>query len=176
MNKAILLGRLTAEPELKSTNNGISVCTFTLAVDRRFKNANGERETDFIPIVTWRQTADFVSRYFHKGSRIALVGSIQVRSWMDEKTQNRRYATEVVADEVHFADSKSSNQGGSGDYGSRSQNQNQYSQNRNQNQYNQNQNQNQNKPAQGGDEDYFSQPTEGFFEAPDDDTALPFDL
>ena len=81
MNKAILMGRLTQDPELKSTNNGISVCTFSIAVDRRFKNASGEREADFIPIVTWRQTAEFVAKYFHKGSRIALVGSIQVRSW-----------------------------------------------------------------------------------------------
>ncbi|NLJ95112.1 MAG: single-stranded DNA-binding protein, partial [Clostridiaceae bacterium] len=75
------------------------------AVDRRFKNQHGERETDFIPIVAWRQTAEFVTRYFNKGARIALVGSIQPRSWDDENGV-RHYRTEVIADEVYFADSK----------------------------------------------------------------------
>ena len=79
MNKAILMGRLTRDPELRQTGSGISVCNFQIAVDRRFKNAQGERETDFIPIVCWRHQAEFVNRYFQKGSRIALVGSIQVR-------------------------------------------------------------------------------------------------
>lgn len=101
------MGRLTKDPELKSTNNGTSVCTFTVAVDRRFKNASGEREADFIPVVAWRQTAEFVEKYFQKGSRIALVGSIQVRTW-DDDSGNRRYITEVIADEVYFADSKQS--------------------------------------------------------------------
>ena len=105
MNKAVLMGRLTKDPELKTTQNGNSVCSFTLAIDRRFKNQQGERETDFIPIVAWRQTAEFVAKYFSKGSKIALVGSIQTRSWEDEQGQ-RRYATEVVTDEVYFADSK----------------------------------------------------------------------
>ncbi|MDD7401080.1 MAG: single-stranded DNA-binding protein [Eubacteriales bacterium] len=108
MNKAILMGRLTKEPELRTTSNNVSVCSFTVAVDRRFKNAQGERETDFIPVVCWRQTADFVARYFQKGQRIALVGSIQVRSWDDEHGK-RNWMTEVVADEVYFADSKSDN-------------------------------------------------------------------
>lgn len=114
MNKAILMGRLTKEPELRTTANGISVCSFTVAVDRRFKNAQGERETDFIPIVCWRSTAEFVARYFGKGQRIALVGSIQVRHWDDEQGK-RNYMTEVIADEVYFADSKSS--GNQGSYG-----------------------------------------------------------
>lgn len=162
MNKAILMGRLTAEPELKSTNNGVSVCTFTIAVDRRFKNQAGEREADFIPIVTWRQTAEFVSKYFHKGSRIALVGSIQVRSWQD-KEGARRYSTEVVADEVYFADSKSSGT----QSGSSSQSQD-YSRNQSGNTYSPKQ------PARN--ENSFNQPSDGFFEAPDDDTSLPFDL
>ena len=96
-NKAVLLGRLTADPELKQTVSGISVTSFTLAVDRRYKNGE-EPQADFIPIVCWRQTAEFVSRYFRRGSPILVCGSIQVRKWTDKDGQNR-YATEVVADE-----------------------------------------------------------------------------
>ncbi len=105
MNKAILMGRLTRDPELRTTQNNISVCSFTLAINRRFKNADGEYDTDFIPIVAWRQTAEFAARYFNKGSRMALVGSIQPRSWEDDKGE-RRYITEVIADEVYFVDTK----------------------------------------------------------------------
>lgn len=112
MNKAILMGRLTKDPELRQTQGGHSVVNFQIAVDRRFKNADGEREADFIPIVCWRQTAEFVKNYFVKGQRIALVGSIQVRSWTQDDGQ-RRYMTEVVADEVYFADSKVGGQFGS---------------------------------------------------------------
>ena len=103
MNKAILMGRLTKEPELKSTQNGISRCSFTLAVDRRFKNADGERETDFINCTAWRSTAEFISKYFRKGQRIAVVGSIQVRSYETDAGE-RRYITEVIAEEAYFAD------------------------------------------------------------------------
>ena len=105
MNKAVLMGRLTKDPELKITQNGNSVCSFTLAIDRRFKNQQGERETDFIPIVAWRQTAELAARYFSKGSKMALVGTIQPRSWEDDNGE-RRYITEVIADEIYFADSK----------------------------------------------------------------------
>lgn len=105
MNKAILMGRLTKDPELRTTSNDVSVCSFTLAVDRRFKNAQGEREADFIPVVAWRQQADFAARYFSKGSRMALVGSIQPRSWEDTDGK-RHYITEVIAEEIYFADSK----------------------------------------------------------------------
>lgn len=105
MNKAILMGRLTKDPELRTTQNNVSVCSFTLAVDRRFKNQQGERETDFIPIVAWRQTAEFAARYFSKGARMALVGSIQPRSWDDDQGE-RHYITEVIAEEIYFADSK----------------------------------------------------------------------
>ena len=150
MNKAILMGRLTADPELRTTQSNISVCSFTLAVDRRFKNQSGERETDFIPIVAWRQTAEFVARYFGKGARIALVGSIQPRSW-DDDNGVRHYRTEVIADEVYFADSKRQ----SDDYG----NQNNYSNN------NRNSSSSRSEIPQG----------EGFM--PDtDETSLPFDL
>ena len=105
LNKAILMGRLTKDPELKTTQSGNSVCSFTLAIDRRFKNQQGERETDFIPIVAWRQTAEFAAKYFNKGSKMALVGTIQPRSWEDQNGE-RRYITEVIADEIYFADSK----------------------------------------------------------------------
>lgn len=101
-NKVILGGRLTADPELKTTPSGASVTTFTVAVNRRFAK---DGETDFINCVAWRQTAEFVSKYFSKGSSISVVGSIQVRSWTDGNGQ-KRYATEVIADEAYFVDGK----------------------------------------------------------------------
>lgn len=113
MNKAILMGRLTKEPELKSTQNGISRCSFTLAVDRRFKNADGERETDFINCTAWRSTAEFITNYFRKGQRIAVVGSIQVRSYETDAGE-RRYITEVIAEESYFADGYQEQQKSSG--------------------------------------------------------------
>ena len=114
MNKAILVGNLTKDPEKRSTPNGVSVTTFTVAVQRRMKNSEGRYDADFINVVAWRSTADFVAKYFSKGSRIGVVGSIQTRSY-DDKNGNRRYVTEVVADEVEFAGSKSS--GGDSGYG-----------------------------------------------------------
>ncbi len=105
MNKAILMGRLTKEPELRATSNGVSVCTFTLAIERKFKDKSGNRLTDFIPCVAWRQQADFVSRYFSKGQRVAVIGSIQPRSYEDQSGQ-KRYITEVIAEEIYFADGK----------------------------------------------------------------------
>jgi single-strand DNA-binding protein len=110
MNKAILMGRLTRDPEMRTTSGQVSVCTFTLAVDRRFKSANGERQADFIPIVAWRQQAEFASKYFRKGSRMIVVGSIQTRSW-DDTEGKRHNTTEVIADEIYFADSKKSDSG-----------------------------------------------------------------
>lgn len=106
-NKAIIGGRITADPELKQTQSGIPVCSFSVAVSRRFqsKNSDGQQQADFINVVAWRQQAEFVSRYFHKGSSICVVGSIQTRSWTDGQNQ-KRYATEVVADEISFVDSK----------------------------------------------------------------------
>lgn len=103
LNKVILMGRLTRDPELRSTPQGVSTCSFSLAVERNFKNGE-ERKTDFINCVAWRQTAEFMSKYFKKGSLMAIEGSIQTRSWDDDgKT---RYATEVVVGQVYFADSK----------------------------------------------------------------------
>ncbi len=110
MNKAILMGRLTRDPEMRTTSGNVSVCTFTLAIDRRFKNASGEKQADFIPIVAWRQQADFCAKYFHKGSRMLVVGTIQTRSW-DDAEGKRHSATEVVADEISFVDSKKSEGG-----------------------------------------------------------------
>jgi len=105
MNKVVLIGRLTKDPELRYTpSNNTSVCQFTVAVDRRFKS-EGQPQADFIQIVAWRQTAEFVAKYFTKGSRIAITGSIQTRTW-DDNSGNRRYITEVVADEVEFCESK----------------------------------------------------------------------
>ncbi len=115
LNKVILCGRLTADPELKQTPSGIAVVSFSLAVNRRFKSSDGaqSQQTDFINVVAWRQTAEFISRYFHKGSALCITGSIQTRTWQDQQGQ-KRYATEVVADEAMFVDSKNeSNAGGS---------------------------------------------------------------
>lgn len=105
LNCAVLMGRLVADPELRTTPNGISVTTFRIAVDRGYVRQGEERQADFIDIVAWRQTAEFVTRYFHKGSMIAVQGSIQTRSYED-KQGNKRTAVEVVADNVSFCGSK----------------------------------------------------------------------
>jgi single-strand DNA-binding protein len=104
-NKVILSGRLTADPELKTTGSGIYVTSFNIAVERRFKNENGEREADFITIVAWRGTAEFVSKHFKKGDMIGIEGSIQTRKFTD-KNGNNRTAFEVVADNVDFVGGK----------------------------------------------------------------------
>lgn len=106
MNKAILVGRLTKDPELKTTGSGVSVCSFTIAVNRRFRNAEGNYDADFINCVAWRQQAEFLSKFFSKGRMVGLVGSIQTRSY--DRDGQRVYVTEVVADEISFVDSKSS--------------------------------------------------------------------
>lgn len=112
-NRAILVGRLTADPELKQTPNGISVTSFSIAVNRSFTSKSGERQTDFIDIVAWRSTAEFICRYFSKGRAILVEGSIQTRTYVDKQGQNRR-AWEVVADNAHFVESKNAAQGGGG--------------------------------------------------------------
>lgn len=106
LNKVILMGRLTGDPELKQTQGGASVVSFSIAVDRRF-NKDGEKKADFINIVAWRTTAEFVAKYFNKGSMIALVGELQTRTWEDNNGQ-KRYATEVIASEASFCGSKNS--------------------------------------------------------------------
>ena len=106
-NKVILGGRLTADPELKTTPSGISVTSFTVAVNRNFRSKNGEEpQADFLNVTAWRQTAEFITRYFRKASSICVVGSIQTRSWTDQNGQ-KRFATEIVADEAFFVDAKS---------------------------------------------------------------------
>lgn len=104
LNKVILGGRLTADVELKQTQNGISVCTFNLAVGRKVGQGK-EQQTDFITCVAWRQAAEFISKYFKKGSSLCIVGNIQTRKWTDQNNQNR-YATEVIVNEAMFVDSK----------------------------------------------------------------------
>ena len=106
LNKVILAGRLTGDPELKTTQSGISVTSFTLAVDRKVAK-DAEKKTDFITVIAWRQTAEFITRYFRKGSALCVTGSIQTRSWTDPNG-TKRYATEVVADEANFVESKNS--------------------------------------------------------------------
>ncbi len=108
-NKVILGGRLTADPELRQTGNGISVTSFSIAVNRRlFRSSDGQQAqttADFINVVAWRNNAEFIHKYFQKGSSICVVGSLQTRKWTDQQN-NTRYATEVIVDEVHFVDSK----------------------------------------------------------------------
>ena len=106
-NKVILVGNMTADPELKQTQGGLSVCSFSIAVNRRFKGENGQQDCDFITIVAWRQQAEFVCKYFKKGQAILVCGSLQTRTWTDNQGQ-KRYATEVVADEVSFVGNSSS--------------------------------------------------------------------
>lgn len=105
MNKVILVGNLTKDPELVTTNNGISLCRFTLAVQRRFTTSDGEREADFINIVVWRGQADNCYKYLKKGSKAGVVGTLQTRAY-DGNDGTRKYATEVVAEEVEFLASK----------------------------------------------------------------------
>ena len=107
LNKIILMGRLTRDPELRRTQSGTAVTSFSLAVDRDYKAQDGERETDFIDIVAWRSTAEFVSKYFSKGRMAVVEGRLQVRDWTD-KDGNKRRSTEVLADSVYFGDSKRS--------------------------------------------------------------------
>lgn len=106
INRAILMGRLTADPELRQTTNGTPVCSFTVAVDRNFSDRNGDRQTDFLDVVAWKGTAEFVSHYFSKGKMIIVEGSVQTRSYED-RNGNKRKAVEIVADNVQFGEPKS---------------------------------------------------------------------
>ena len=113
LNHITIMGRLTRDPELRRTGSGIAVASFTVAVDRDFGGRDGgERETDFIDCVAWRQTGEFVSKYFTKGSMAVVSGRLQIRSWTD-KDGNKRRTAEVVADNVYFADSKRDGDSGS---------------------------------------------------------------
>lgn len=105
LNKIFIMGRLTRDPELRRTQNGTAVAGFALAVDRDFKNADGTKETDFVEVVAWRSSAEFVSKYFTKGRMAIVDGRLQIRDWTD-KNGNKRCNAEVVADNVYFGDSK----------------------------------------------------------------------
>ena len=105
LNRIIVMGRMTRDPELRRTGSGTAVASFTVAVDRDFKSQAGEKETDFIDVVAWRNTAEFVSKYFSKGRMAVVEGRLQMRDWTD-KNGNKRRSAEIVADNVYFGDSK----------------------------------------------------------------------
>lgn len=111
LNRITLMGRLTRDPELRHTGSGIAVASFTLAVDRDFKNQDGKKECDFIDIVAWRGTGEFVSKYFDKGSMAVVSGRLQIRNWTDNEGNKRRSA-EVIADNIYFGSSKRSGDSG----------------------------------------------------------------
>ncbi len=105
LNKIFIMGRMTRDPELRTTNSGTSVASFSLAVDRNYKGADGEKETDFIDCVAWRQTGEFAAKYFTKGRMAVVEGRLQIRPWTDKEGNNRRSA-EVIVDNMYFGDSK----------------------------------------------------------------------
>jgi single-strand DNA-binding protein len=170
MNRVVLVGRLTKDPELKYTPNGVAVATFTLAVNRQFSNQQGEREADFLNIVVWRKAAENVANYLKKGSLAGVDGRIQVRTY--EQEGKRQYFTEIIADNVQFLEPKGSSGSGRGDndhFGAppREPQGNPYGNSNNQNQR---QNQNKNQGFTRMDEDPFA--GNGQIDISDDD--LPF--
>lgn len=167
LNHITIMGRLTRDPELRRTGSGIAVASFTVAVDRDFGGRDGgERETDFIDCVAWRQTGEFVSKYFTKGSMIVVSGRLQIRNWTD-KEGNKRRSAEVVADNVYFGESKRSSEGGNSSYGG-----NAYGGN---NSYgNSGNSYNAPAPSYGGYNAPASAPASDFAMLEDDDAQLPF--
>ena len=171
LNHIVLMGRLTRDPELRRTQSGIPVASFRIAVDRDFQSQGGERQADFIDIVAWRNTAEFVTKYFSKGRMAVVSGRLQMRDWND-KEGNRRTSAEVVADNIYFGDSKrdgdSQGQGGynrsysdapAGGYGSGSYGgQTGYG----------------SQTSYGGQSSYSAPADSGFAELNDDDGDLPF--
>ena len=150
LNQIVIMGRLTRDPELRRTGSGIAVTSFTLAVDRDFSGKDsGEKETDFIDCVAWRQTGEFVSKYFTKGRMAVVTGRLQIRGWTD-KDGNKRRTAEVIADSVYLGDSKKESDSGSS-YGGNSYNAPGY-----------------NAPG------YAGPPHNDFAEIEDDDAQLPF--
>ena len=172
LNHITIMGRLTRDPELRRTGSGVAVASFTVAVDRDFGNRdNGERETDFIDCVAWRQTGEFVSKYFTKGSMAVVSGRLQIRSWTD-KDGNKRRTAEVVADNCYFGDSKRESEGGSAyggnTYGGNSYGGNSYGGNYGGNSYNAP------APSYGGYSAPAASPASDFAMLDDDDAQLPF--
>ena len=148
LNHITIMGRLVRDPELRRTGSGVAVTSFTVAVDRDFgKNDNGERETDFIDCVAWRQTGEFVAKYFAKGRMAVVSGRLQIRPWTD-KDGNKRRTAEVVADNVYFGDSKREGESGGASFGA--------------------------APAFGGYSAPASSPASDFEMLADDDAQLPF--
>ena len=172
LNHITIMGRLTRDPELRRTGSGIAVASFSLAVDRDFGGRDGgERETDFIDCVAWRQTGEFVSKYFTKGSMIVVSGRLQIRNWTD-KDGNKRRTAEVVADNCYFGESKRSSEGASysgNTYGGNSYGGNSYGNNN----YGGN-NYNAPAPSYGGYNAPASAPASDFAMLDDDDAQLPF--
>ena len=167
LNHIVIMGRLTRDPELRRTGSGVAVASFTVAVDRDFGGRDGgEKETDFIDCVAWRQTGEFVSKYFTKGRMIVVSGRLQIRSWTD-KDGNKRRTAEVVADNVYFGDSKRENDGGNA-YGGNAYGGNTYGGNA----YGGNSYGNQNN--YGGYSAPASAPASDFAMLEDDDAQLPF--
>ena len=159
LNHIVIMGRLTRDPELRRTGSGVAVTSFSLAVDRDFAPKDGgERETDFIDCVAWRQTGEFVSKYFAKGRMAVVSGRLQIRSWTD-KDGNKRRTAEVVADNVYFGDSKRDSDGGNSTYGGNSYGGNAYSAP---------------APSYGGYSAPASAPASDFAMLEDDDAQLPF--
>ena len=175
LNHITIMGRLTRDPELRRTGSGIAVASFTLAVDRDFgKNDNGERETDFIDCVAWRQTGEFVSKYFTKGRMAVVSGRLQIRSWTD-KDGNKRRTAEVVADNVYFGDSRRDGESGGNAYGGNTYGGNAYGGNSygNSNNYGGNA-YNAPAPSFGGYSAPAAAPASDFAMLDDDDAQLPF--
>ena len=159
LNHITIMGRLTRDPELRRTGSGVAVASFTVAVDRDFGGRDGgEKETDFIDCVAWRQTGEFVSKYFTKGSMIVVSGRLQIRSWTD-KDGNKRRTAEVVADNVYFGESRRSNEGNSS-YGGNAYGGNSYAAPA--------------APAYGGGYSAPAAPASDFAMLSDDDAQLPF--
>ena len=159
LNHITIMGRLTRDPELRRTGTGIAVASFTVAVDRDFSGRDGgEKETDFIDCVAWRQTGEFVSKYFTKGRMIVVSGRLQIRSWTD-KDGNKRRTAEVVADNVYFGESRRSNEGNSS-YGGNAYGGNSYAAPA--------------APAYGGGYSAPAAPASDFAMLSDDDAQLPF--
>ena len=181
LNHIVIMGRLTRDPELRRTGSGLPVASFSVAVDRDFgKNENGEKETDFIDCVAWRNTAEYVSKYFTKGRMIVVSGRLQIRSWTD-KDGNKRRTAEVVADNCYFGDSKRDAEGGSfggNTYGGNSYGGNSYGNNNyggNQGGYNGGNNYGQQSSGGfGGYAQPASAPASDFAMLDDDDAQLPF--
>ena len=160
LNHITIMGRLTRDPELRRTGSGIAVASFTVAVDRDFASReSGERETDFIDCVAWRQTGEFVSKYFTKGSMAVVSGRLQIRSWTD-KDGNKRRTAEVVADNVYFGESRRSSDSGNSSYGGNTYGGNSYG--------------SAPAPAFGGYSAPASNPASDFAMLDDDDAQLPF--